>query len=350
MAGPDGEADPGLIRQLPAEAGRIPFMQLVYLLRRIDPDAVAPGGVGPSAGENLRFRASASMAFAPTDVESVEEWTEQPDPWEPPRTRVRVTVNFLGLYGPASPMPNHVTEDILQNGADGEQVRDFLDLFHHRLISFVYRAWERVRPHLLFNPDGSDAFTRRGLSFVGLGTTGAAEKLPMAPVPLLRAAGLFSDQRRSAAGLTGLLRDRLAGVGVEVESCVETRVALPQDAQALLGRSGRLGEDARLGETVADLTGTFRVSLGPLTPERFRGLLPDREELARLVALIRFYAPDALGFSLRLLLRGNEAPPLRLSPEADLPLGRMSWLLSPGAGEVDLDLSTRGLDPMPEPA
>ena len=350
MAGSDGQADPGLIRQLPAEAGRLPFMQLVYLLRRLDPAAVAPGGVGPASGENLRFRASASMAFAPTDVESVEEVTMQPDPWEPPRSQVRVTVNFLGLYGPASPMPNHVTEDILQSGSDGEQVRDFLDLFHHRLISFVYRAWERVRPHLLFHPDGTDAFTRRGLSFVGLGTAGACRKLPLAPVSLLRAAGLFSDQRRSAAGLEGLLRDRLPGVGVDVESCVETRVRLPQDARALLGRSGRLGEDARLGETVQDLTGTFRVRLGPLTMERYRSLLPDRDELSRLVTLIRFYAPDALDFSLRLCLRGSEAPPLRLSPQADLPLGRMSWLLSPKTSEVKLDLSTRGLDPLLESA
>ena len=346
MAGSDGQADPGLIRQLPAEAGRIPFMQLVYLLRRLDPEAIAPGGVGPPAGENLRFRASASMAFAPTDLESVEEETEQPDPWEPPRTRVRVTVNFLGLYGPASPMPNHVTEDILHAGPEGEQIRDFLDLFHHRLISFVYRAWERVRAHLVFNPDGSDPFTRRALSFIGLGTPGATARLPLAPVSLLRAAGLFSDQRRSAAGLACLLRDRLPGVKVDVDSCVATRVFLPKDARSSLGRSGRLGEDARLGESVSDLTGTFRVQLGPLTRERFRDLLPDREELSRLVALIRFYTPDPLSISLRLLIPGGEAPPLRLSVEADLPLGRMSWLLSPRTSEVELNLSTRGLDPL----
>lgn len=350
MAGSDGQADPGLIRQLPAEANRLPFMQLVYLLRRVDPDAAAPGGVGPPLRESLRFRASTSMAFTPTDVESVEELILQPDPWEPPCTRVRVTVNFLGLHGPSSPLPNHVTEDILQNGPEGEQVRDFLDLFHHRLISFVYRAWERVRPHLLFDPDLPDPFTRRGLSFLGLGTEGACRKLPLAPVPLLRAAGLFADQRRSVAGLEGLLRDRLPGVGVEVEPCVETNVRLPHDAQALLGRSGRLGEDARLGQVVRDRSGTFRVSLGPLTLARYRALLPDGEELARLVALVRFYTPDALHFSLRLLLRGSEAPPLRLSPEADLPLGRMSWLLSPGESEEELELSTRGLDPMPESA
>jgi type VI secretion system protein ImpH len=347
MAGPDGQADPGLIRQLPAEAQRLPFMQLVYLLRRVDPDAAAPGGLGPPSRENLRFRSSTSMAFTPTDVESVEEQTEQPDPWEPPTTRVAITVNFLGLHGPSSPMPNHVTEEILQNGPEGEQVRDFLDLFHHRLISFVYRAWERVRPHLLFDPELPDAFTRRWLSFLGLGTEGACRTLPLAPVPLLRAAGLFADQRRSAAGLEGLLRDHLPGVGVEVESCVETPVRLTPDAQAFLGRSGRLGEDARLGEAVRDWSGTFRVTLGPLSLARYRALLPDQEDLARLVALVRFYSPDALHFSLRLRLRGNQAPPLRLSPEADLPLGRMSWLLSPGESEEELELSTRGLDPMP---
>jgi type VI secretion system protein ImpH len=349
MAGTDGSTDPGLIRRLPAEAGSLPFMQLVYLLRRADPESAAPGGIGPPARESLRFRASTSLAFAPSDVESVEEQTDQPDPWEPPVTRVRVTANFLGLYGPASPMPTHLTEDILQSGPDGEQVRDFLDLFHHRLISFVYRAWERVRPHLLHDPDLPDAYTRRHLSFLGLGTEGARRALPIPAVPLLRAAGLFADQRRSAAGLCSLLRDRLPGVAVDVEACVETTVRLPREARASLGRNGRLGESARIGEALADRSSAFRVILGPLSLERYRALLPDREDLARLVAVIRFYSPDPLHFSLRLLLRGEEAPPLRLSPEADLPLGRMSWLLPPGARVEELDLSVRGLDPLPEP-
>lgn len=125
-------------------------------------------------------------------------------------------------------------------------------------------------------------------------------------------------------------------------------MTLPPEARVLLGRTGRLGEDARLGETVADRTGTCRINLGPLTLERYRDLLPDRDGLARLVALIRFYVPDSLQFSLRLHLRGSEAPALRLSPQADLPLGRMSWLLSPGESQVELDLSTRGLDPLLE--
>ena len=356
MAGALGQPDPDLTAPraeegearalaLPADLERIPFFQLVHLLLR-EREQAPPGGGGPPSREALRFRAAASLAFAPSDVASVEEIEERPDPWEPPRRLHRITVNFLGLYGPASPMPNHLTEEILQGGSEADAVRDFLDLFNHRLISFVYRSWERVRPYLRSEPERPDDWTRRFLGFLGLGTEGAADALPLSPRRLLHSAGLFATQSRSAAGLEALLRDLLPGVPVAVESCVPRIVRMPGDARVSLGRRGRLGEDARIGETLRDGAGAFRVVLGPLTRDTYRDLLPDRETFPLLAAVVRFLAPDALIFSFRLRLPAAETVPLRLDPTADLPLGRMSWLGSPQAGIEHLDLGPRGLDPL----
>lgn len=337
------EAPP--VAALPSDLARIPFYPLVHLLLGAR-DQAAPGGTGPPSREALRFRAAASLAFAPGDVAEVEEIEERPDPWEPPRKLHRITVNFLGLYGPSSPLPNHVTEEILQGGAEAAAVRDFLDLFNHRLISFVYRGWERVRPYLRHEPDLPDDWTRRFLAFLGLGTEGASAAMPVDPARLLRTAGLFASLHRSAAGLESLLRDLLPGIPVTVDSCVHREVRMPPEAQSCLGRRGRLGDDARIGEILHDGAGAFRVVLGPLTLEQYRALLPEGETLALVVAAVRFYAPDALVFTLRLRLPAEKTVPLRLQPSAGLPLGRLSWLGSPREGMEHLDLRPRDLDPL----
>ena len=60
----------------------------------------------------------------------------------------------MGLYGPSSPLPNHYTEDVLWASADEDAARSFLDLFNHRLISLVFRAWEKYRQPFRFAQSG----------------------------------------------------------------------------------------------------------------------------------------------------------------------------------------------------
>src|SRR4029077_3640515 len=80
----------------------------------------------------------------------------------------RVTVNFMGLYGPASPLANHFTEEMIWAGTEQQAGRDFVDLFHHRIISFVYRAWEKYRYGAQFDAAGPDDFTRRLECLIGV--------------------------------------------------------------------------------------------------------------------------------------------------------------------------------------
>ena len=43
-------------------------------------------------------------------------------------------------------LPHHYTELLIQRIRErDDSLRDFLDLFHHRLISLFYRAWEKYR-------------------------------------------------------------------------------------------------------------------------------------------------------------------------------------------------------------
>jgi type VI secretion system protein ImpH len=330
--------------RLVRDARHFSFFQLVKQLLRGQPGAVSPGEAGPPEREPIRFRPAASLAFPASDVASVESLGPR---GEHRTERYRVTVNFMGLYGPASPMPNHFTEEILWAGREGRGARDFIDLFNHRMISFVHRSWEKYRFPEQFRADPLDPFTERMFCLLGLGTSGMREAAGVEPPPLLRTAALLSSRQRSAAGLECLLRAHFPGAAVRVEPCIARKVRIPPGGLMQLGRRGaRLGEDACLGERVSDRSGTFRIVLGPMLRPEFDAFLPLGERLARLVRLTRLYVVDPLDFEVLLLLKESELPALRLLPGGDLPLGQASWIRPTGRQEGRGGPFVRTLDPL----
>src|SRR6478609_2460492 len=72
----------------------------------------------------------------------------------------RLYVTFGGMFGPQGPLPLHLTEyarDRIINSADPTFAR-FLDIFHHRMLSLVYRAWADAQPTVQFDRPESDRF------------------------------------------------------------------------------------------------------------------------------------------------------------------------------------------------
>ena len=118
----------------------VAFFQAVRYLERA-PGAPRVGREGPASKEVLRLRPSLSLAFAPSDIEGAESL---PATAERP-ARARLTTRFLGLYGVTSPLPTHYSERLWENVTHEGQtrLREFLDIFHHRLLSFLYRSWTR---------------------------------------------------------------------------------------------------------------------------------------------------------------------------------------------------------------
>jgi type VI secretion system protein ImpH len=149
-----------------------------------------------------------------------------------------------------------------------------------------------------------------------------------APVPVrdvLPLAARLSAWTRNAEGLRALL-EHATGHRVRVLENVPRRVRLA--ARPRLG-AARLGVDAVAGASVLDHAGAFRLQIGPLGLDAFRDLLPGGGGGARVDDLVRLYTSDALDYDVDLLLRAEEAPPLRLGDTSSARLGRTAHVGTP---------------------
>jgi len=324
MAGAPGSTDSPVMRRLLAEARRFPFFQALRLLEAARPDAAPIGGTGPAPREAIRLRPAVSFAFPASDVVEIRE-VQRADRGGLPR--LELTTSFMGLYGADSPLPAYFTEAILWQGDESTR-REFLDLFHHRLLSLLYRAWLKYRYALRFRTGGADDLSPLLLGLVGVATEGCGAAIGMEPVHLLHYAGLLGSESHSARGLECLIGDELGGVAVRVEECVARWVVIAPEQMARLGTAtARLGETAVAGRRVFDRAGKFALWIGPVSLALFEALLPGGEALRACLALIHVYLRDPLAFDVHVQLNRAEVPPLRLGAADPAPrLGWTTWI------------------------
>jgi type VI secretion system protein ImpH len=306
------------------EGHRFSFLQAVRLLEELFPDRTSPAeGIDPRR-EVVRFRSEVRFDFPPGDVEAVLP----PMDGEPAEMRV----NVLGLAGSMGPLPPAVVELILERSFRKDTAfRDFLDIFHHRLISLLYRARKKYRPALDRNAPHAGRVATVLHSLLGLGTKHLTDRMGVRERTLLAYTGLLVETVRPTVGLTRMIEDcfdttaavsPFRGRWDRIEDADVTRLG------ARLGRNQVLGESAVLGGRVWDQAAGFEVLLGPLTLAQFLSFLPNGRAFAPLVALVRFYAREELGFTFRLSLAAAEVPEIRLGAAYGTYLGWTSWLMT----------------------
>ncbi len=304
-------------------AGAFEFPQVVRALERMYPDRAPVGGFGDPAAEVARFGVRPSLAFPPGDVARVTF------PEAGGAGQARVEVNFLGLVGPAGVLPHVYTQLAAERTAARDTgLRDFLDLFQHRLVSLFYRAWRATRLHAAVGEAGdADRLTAHLRDLVGLGTRGLAGRQPFADEALLHYAALLLPRTRPAAAFAQLVGDYL-GVPCAVEEFVGAWYPLAEGTQCALGEddeSAQLGVGSVVGDAVWDQTARVRLRLGPLTRAEYDALLPTGERHAALAALARYFTDDALDVEVRLVLARAEVPGCVLGAATGA-LGWGTWL------------------------
>jgi type VI secretion system protein ImpH len=299
------------------------FFQAVRLLCRLQPDG-KPGGFRSPETEIVRFGAHNDLAFPPHDIHSVV-WSAADDNGTYPP--VEMTVCFMGLTGPSGVLPWAYTEHVRQLALSGDRaLTDFLNIFDHRFISLLYRAWEKYRFFVRFEREQSDALTGFLLALTGLGTEGLQDRQEIPDRAILFYCGIFSLLPRSAAALQQLLSgwfhipvrvDQFQGSWHRLRPTDRCRFTDPPASSDILG-SGVL-----IGDAVYDCGSRVRIRLGPLALASYRAFLPGGADHLHLRALTDFFANGNVEFEIQLVLDRGEVPPIHLG-EGSVPL-RLGW-------------------------
>jgi type VI secretion system protein ImpH len=336
-----------------AEPYAYDFFEAVRLLEIIDPERLPIGRGGPPNAEAVRFRAHVSLSFPPSQIYDLERAT----PSYPPV----LTVAFFGLHGPSGILPRHYTEMLVRiekeaRTQEKHALRDWFDLFNHRLISLFFRAWEKYRfwiPYLRkeYERLEPDPFTLCLFSFIGMGVPPLRNRLRVSlwedhrdqgeervlarieDLALLHYSGLLSHRPRCAIALEALLQDYF-DLPIEVQQFRGQWLRLEPGNQSSLtpeGSNNLLGVNLVAGERVWDVQSKIRVRLGPLGYGQFLEFLPDRAPVPGRKAffllnhLARLYLGPEMDFDVQLVLKAAEVPALHLTAEGGGPGPRLGW-------------------------
>ncbi len=312
------------------------FLQGVRLLRHAH-GAKGVQGAMTFLREQLRVRPYLSLGFPPTDLVEIKELPPisdsghqhgQTSALETPQ-RFQITATFLGLYGPSSPLPTFYTEELLDEQSEDKSVsRDFLDILNHVFFMLFALADSHYSlSHQVCEEMDEDVLLRL-FSLVGLGHRELVHGAFRNPGALLRATGLLTQFPRSAAGLRGLLADRI-GAPVHVRQCQPRLAVIPADQRCCLGSGpNTLGRDCWLGSQTDDAMGKIHITIGPLSADAFERNLPGEPDHDELLMLIRFYCTQPVEFDLEFVLLPREAQPGRLGEQRWSRLGCDVWLAS----------------------
>ncbi len=329
MATARRELDPDLNRatlrrQLETAPYAVQFFQAVRLLTQLYPERQPVGRFANPDQEVVRFGAHPSTSFPASEIQSLD-LSAGPPP--------RMEVNFMGLTGPQGALPFPYTELIMERVRARDLVlRDFLDLFNHRLISLFYQAWEKS--HFVVEPESTaDKLSQSLLALLGLATAGLQDRQQVPDASQLHYAGWFAAHARSAAGLQDVLSDYFSAP-VEIVQFAGAWYRLSPDDQTGLkdgdSFTQALGAGAALGDELWDQQSRVCIRVGPLDLDRYLDFLPAGQAYEELRALVRFYFNDQLDFQLQLVLRHDQTPPCELGQtgEAAPRLGWVTWIKS----------------------
>ena len=295
------------------------FLQLMRRVQHLAGDGARLGEGERPANEPLRLGQDPSLSFAPAELSRLARDSKGGMP--------RLLVNFFGTLGPNGPLPLHITEyarDRLRNDDDPTLSR-FLDVFHHRMLMFFFRAWAAAQPTVSRDRAAEDRFETYigALEGLGLATLRGRDAFP--DQARLFYAGRFAAHARNAEGLAAIVGEFLA-VPARVQPFVRDWLELPAPSLWLLGRPGAgasLGVSSILGARVATRQNKFRLVLGPLDRGAMRRLLPGGTSLAKLTALVRHYVGVELRWDIRLVPGDDLEQPWSLGTSS---LGWTSWL------------------------
>lgn len=278
----------------------------------------------PTNWLNLKYSAHLSLAFPSADVKSIVSTNG---------VEFKLFANFLAIYGSTSPLPNYYTEALFEDvHQDNTAVRDFLDLFQHRLYEIYYEFYLSFQ--LNAQSEKSRHYREKIYALAGVSALGIHSDVPCHQQ--LRYAGLLARKHRTYQGLCTLLSD-FVGACVVIEPFVLLQRPLATEQYVLLGQQNcTLGENSHIGQSYQSARNNLQLNFTQLKLESFKQLLPRQPLSLALIDLIKTYILKPMHIRVCLQLEGSEHNPASLNDTQPSILGQDAWL---GAGTMSNTLN-----------
>jgi len=336
-----------LLERLKATPWRFGFFALLRRLSAVWDHAPPIGLASRPQQEPLRLGQTASLAFAPREIaeavlpedkKSAVLQAGKPRPRagnNPARPMVRVF--GLGLLGPNGPLPLHYTELVRERAENHHDptLGDFLDLFHHRYLAHMYRAWSQSQAAAGLDRRDHEHFSGYIASLSGHDPAEIRDG-PLPDHARLSASTYLGRDARHPDGLAATLA-HFFNVPVQVQEFVMHWIEIDPIDHTRLGvaqASSILGAGAISGEVVPDRQSKFRLIVGPLSLSQYLRFMPQGKDLPVLTEWVRAFVGHEFAWELELRVRRDNAPPARLEDKQKL--GWSTWLgTASGTGRPD---------------
>ena len=317
-----------IVERLAKQRANQSFFQAVRLLLRASSTTLGRN-LKPSE-EAVRLRAEASEAFPASELAGIaigEKMNGMPT----------LEASFFGLYGPSGALPHHYTQLVIDRIRKKDTgLRDFLDIFNHRLLSLFYRAWEKhhfpVAYETAHEAKVPDLVTECLMSLVGFGNNSLRNRLQISDKAWLHYAGLKALSGPRLDALEGMISHHFK-IPAAVKSFQGEWLQIPIEEQTSLGsvqlgetKNNAMGIDAVAGQRTWAVEHRFRIELGPLRLEQFNRFVPNGDSLLPLAQLVRTYVGPQFDFDVQVTLHLLDVPRTGLGAASSSRLGWNTWL------------------------
>ncbi|MEN8506353.1 MULTISPECIES: type VI secretion system baseplate subunit TssG [Paraburkholderia] len=306
---------PEFVERLQDEPWRYGFLSL---LRRIgaDPRIDVVGTARRPQAEPFRLGQQPSLTFAPREIAGVGQTNG----------RLKIRLFGLGALGPNGPLPIHVTEiarDREESRRDTTLV-NFLDIFHHRYLALLYRAWASAQATAGLDRPGNERFSFYVASLTGLDTREINHR-PLPAHARLAASAHLVREARDPDGLRMTL-EQYFDVPVAIEEHVFHWIELDETDCSYLGKPGTAATmgNALPGTRVPDRQNRFRIVMGPLDLDQYLRFTPQGADLPKLIEWVRAFVGYEFVWELELRIKAKSATPAAMGGSQRL--GWSGWL------------------------
>lgn len=337
MATPARRPDDTLENQLASYTREFDFNQAVKILEALRPGCNPFATGDDPTREALSIKSTISLTTPTSDIESLQF---QYDDRRPPF----LTVNFIGIAGVQGPLPVCYTEIALDRIRNKDYaMRDFLDIFNHRLAGLWHRMRIKVVVGLAQLPPKETAAGKIFMDLTGLESKYLQDKIAIPDRRLFHFAPLIWHRPRTLCILQQIVNryfnvttvaKPLEGAWQTVDETECTQIG------SMIGQYNRLGGDVVLGRKMWNQTHGVRLHLTNLDWNTYFNFLPNQSRHAELVDLIHFYVGYEVKVDLVFTVLRKYIPPTLLGKNTFLGfttwIGRAEYCLHKGNPSITL--------------